>query len=665
VVSWQVDISIGPVQGFVRDSRRTRDLWGSSYLLSFLAAHAMVGAADAGGQVAAGDDPMYASARAVRDGTTVAQPPAIGTVPNHFQVVVDGDPKAVAGAAQDALQHAWQRVCDAVRGRFVEPLEGHGDGTGDIWHRQVGSFWQVVWVAGEDGGGSLLARRKQWRSHYPPEEPGDKCTVMHTFQELSGYTRAAGRDARDSQDAFWAHLRGTRDVGLLDLREDERLCAIALVKRLFPAVAEAALGWPLEVGRWPSTLWVGGLPWLREVQEVAPAVADRYAAAVKRLAEGAVRNLDGPAAALAPPGELARRDANYLHRGFVADRRLCPLPQGNDRDRAELRELISRLYDTESGDGVRRKRVGSPPVYYALLVADGDKVGEVVTSYDRECVGRALADFAGGADRQDGVEAVVHEHSGVTVYAGGDDVLAISPVRDALRCAAALAERYRAAFRSVLGDVDRLPTLSAAVVFGHVRMPLVTVLTESKRLLEEVAKERNNRDSLAVAVVKPGGIHCEWVSHWARPGPDGLVGSAVAQLEDMVKQFRKAGPGSGFSSSLLHRARESISLLCGDPRWRPGVPQDLPHDLDARAYLRADIYHSLATRDRVEHEDGEDDRLTWKANELTDLVWSLLRHSADAGGSPPSGAPGREQVSLDPLLLARFLADEGREEEHL
>ena len=32
----RLDISIGPVQGFVSQSRRTRDLWGSSYLLSFL-----------------------------------------------------------------------------------------------------------------------------------------------------------------------------------------------------------------------------------------------------------------------------------------------------------------------------------------------------------------------------------------------------------------------------------------------------------------------------------------------------------------------------------------------------------------------------------------------------------------------------------------------------
>ena len=44
IVTTRLDISVGPVQGFVSQSRRTRDLWGSSYLLSFLSAHAMRGA---------------------------------------------------------------------------------------------------------------------------------------------------------------------------------------------------------------------------------------------------------------------------------------------------------------------------------------------------------------------------------------------------------------------------------------------------------------------------------------------------------------------------------------------------------------------------------------------------------------------------------------------
>ena len=48
----RLDVSIGPVQAFVSQSRRTRDLWGSSFLLAFLTAHAMRGAEQAGGRIA-------------------------------------------------------------------------------------------------------------------------------------------------------------------------------------------------------------------------------------------------------------------------------------------------------------------------------------------------------------------------------------------------------------------------------------------------------------------------------------------------------------------------------------------------------------------------------------------------------------------------------------
>ena len=106
----RLDVSIGPVQGFVSQSRRTRDLWGSSYLLAFLSAHAMRGADEARGEIVQPvieGDPLY---RWVR-GRGAGDPPRIGTVPNHFVVTVRGDARPVAEAAASAMQDAWRRVC--------------------------------------------------------------------------------------------------------------------------------------------------------------------------------------------------------------------------------------------------------------------------------------------------------------------------------------------------------------------------------------------------------------------------------------------------------------------------------------------------------------------------------------------------------------------------
>lgn len=54
--------TFGPVQGFVAHARRTRDLWGGSSLLSYLAGHAMVTVAENDGGIlipAVGNDPLF------------------------------------------------------------------------------------------------------------------------------------------------------------------------------------------------------------------------------------------------------------------------------------------------------------------------------------------------------------------------------------------------------------------------------------------------------------------------------------------------------------------------------------------------------------------------------------------------------------------------------
>ena len=69
---------------------------------------------------------------------------------------------------------------------------------------------------------------------------------------LSFRVRAESRASREQQDEFWKRVRGP--LGALDLEDNERLCAIALVKRLFPRVAPEALGWEVDTSHWPSTV---------------------------------------------------------------------------------------------------------------------------------------------------------------------------------------------------------------------------------------------------------------------------------------------------------------------------------------------------------------------------------------------------------------------------
>ena len=484
-MTMRLDVSIGPVQGFVAQSRRTRDLWGSSYLLAFLSAHAMRGADAAGAPISqpvVGDDPLYRWVCGHRDGAA----PPVGSLPNHFVVSVDGDPAAVANAAIEAFQDAWRQVCNAVWKQFVEPASDIGNGTKQIWNRQVDNFWEITWTAGElNAEGGLLARRKHWRSHCPPGEPGDKCAVMHDLQELSGHVRSESSASRREQDRFWHRVRASQSLGLLDLRHHERLherlCAIALVKRLFPRVAREALGWNVETSHWPSTVYVGAVPWITRVINAVPRQARAYADTVRRNATGVFHEQQPPFAGLKnvpEAGDFTKLDANYFHL--------------NENVAAGAREQLGRalkdLYDAKDAAG---QPLGAPASFYALLLADGDRLGRLVGEAGGEDVSRALATFTGE------VRKVVCRHDGSPSMQAATTCWRCSPSRR--RCHA------RNRWRSATGRRSRTEPVRRCrppVTFAHVRLPLAGVIAEAHRLLDDVAKDGNGRDSLAAARVE-------------------------------------------------------------------------------------------------------------------------------------------------------------------
>ena len=86
----------------------------------------------------------------------------------------------------------------------------------------------------------------------------------------------------------------------------------------------------------------------------------------------------------------------------------------------------------------------TPSPFYAILLMDGDSLGELLRKS-----GSAVSDALDRFTRQ--VPDIVDRHNGFLIYAGGDDVLALLPLEDALACAAAVRQCYLDAFRPRLG----------------------------------------------------------------------------------------------------------------------------------------------------------------------------------------------------------------------
>ncbi|UYN93741.1 MAG: type III-B CRISPR-associated protein Cas10/Cmr2 [Enhydrobacter sp.] len=550
--------SLGPVQAFIAQARRTRDLWAGSFLLSWLAGHAMAAVrAKAGWDIAfpdvAGD--ALISAIEKNDGE-----PLLATLPNQFKAVGPDngfDPDAVVAA----VRAAWLRVAQEVYEQFVKPVEVLGNGTADVWHAQVQQFWEINWVLGPADGseGGWLEARKNWRSHRPPDQGGEHCTLMGDWQELSGWSRIG---KRAENNGFWDALRrGDR----LDLRDGERLCALALIKRLFPrlerARLERAIRWvpggdPMMTVNWPSTGHVAAARWLaaaarrKEAVDACDALAAKIDGNLSNRHFGEqnsrVRCVAAAAAAFAGGGHsFAALDSSFLRLDDLMNPRTLPLlDRGGDplevdadrEQRATLRGLHRAIGEaagrsTRAGGGPLAKE---PPSYYALLLMDGDRVGPLLDGERDADVSRALADFTRAVTRHFGLEeGHPAATDGVAIYAGGDDVLALLAVEAAIGTASALADAYRDAFRArgVQAPGGGVPDISAAIVFADHHEPFRDVLALAHKLLDGTAKEANGRASLAIGVQRPSGLAATWVGKWRLPGarpPEVLAAQAAS-----------------------------------------------------------------------------------------------------------------------------------------
>jgi CRISPR-associated protein Cmr2 len=381
----------------------------------------------------------------------------------------------------------------------------HGKDTESIWNRQVRRFWEIAWVIGTDG--DLLGRRKNWRSFVPTVEPGDKCFLNPHLQELSGYLQI-DKEEREAQDAFWAALR--KKTGEYDLAENERLSAIALIKRLFPRVAEEAVGWSWleEAIYFPSNTYLAALPWIQQAVKKAPEEAARFARQVLVLD----RQLENRQGRRFFQGEECREFVNlegpvYFRNGLENLLRDLTEPPSPEQTKA-----VKQAYDE------LKEKAGEPSPYYAVLIMDGDRLGALLQSreVDGGQLSEALALFSGDLGE------LVRKRDGALVYAGGDDVLAMVSVETVLDLAIQLRERYVDSFKRVLGETrfanlekKRVrPSISAAVVLAHYYTPLQGVVRYAHELLDGHAKEKSGRDSIAIGVWKRSGPDLVWSAPW-------------------------------------------------------------------------------------------------------------------------------------------------------
>ena len=641
--------TLGPVQGFVAQARRTRDFWAGSFLLSWLAAVAIKSVQKQGGTIIFPEIKEDNNFLAYLEGDkSKGKPPQQGSIPNRFKAEIKDLENFNPELVTEAVIEAWSSLADDIWNKDIVDIKAIDSTSRHIWDRQIKNFWDMSWIVTDDiEDGSVLDQRKNWRSYIAPDEDGVKCSVMDGWQELSGI-ETPNRKAMEQQ--FWQPLRESGKTGIKsDLAEGEALCAIAFVKRRFSRyfkdfVHPMSQGWTLK--GWdipsavPSVSYMAAVHFLEaliknaEEKELKSFVKEahkltqeygEWSTSIACIDTALTKNKQKQIATL-----TSALDGNVFFE--------TALENSNIYDQDQAKEVISTLK-------ALRNSVNIDPVspFYAVLMMDGDSLGKQMSQRDNQkAITKGLAKFT------DKVASIVHKNNGFLIYAGGDDVLAILPLEDALICARELRQHYMDCFN----DYDDInTTLSGAIEYVHIKTPLTKILKDAHHLLDDIAKEKTGRDAIAIRVWKPGGLQIEWAQPW-ETALDGNEDN-LTHLEQLTKEFTGTEEKNPqFSSKFLYKIRERFDLLNpdqNDKEQKAIFNEQQAIDLMAMEYLNS------ATTNQPTMEEAKK------------IVKKLLTQCRPVKRELEESKSSRSKYSLSPIinpygaLLVRFLAHKGVE----
>lgn len=529
-------VALGPVQPFIAAARSLRDLRTGSALLSYLSFCAMRPVIDRLGKHNLISPSLYGNPWQ-RSGQGEETIPTSG-LPHRFLALVPwgeegAEAATLARACEAAAKDALVEIAAAVRGKIAERMDDFR-GWDALWDAQIDAMLHVRAVAvpldvdastlsrlgiptdADEGGGVgwiglvdlagrvLAARRSVLPVPVNPaaEATGTvaKCTLLGSWEQMG-------------DGVFWKVAPDRLRMGGVRMRPSERFCAQSLVKRFaFPAFPQITFGFEPKDVRFPDTATVAAAEWL----------------------EGA-----GP--------DLQR----YADRGEWSGQWLHWVRQDQDKDEARCPdEVWAQILEA------KRNSKNNPPSYYAILVADGDNMGQWLrgdkldqgrrmSPLHHMAISEALANFSVHA-----APAIVTNHKGWLIYSGGDDVLAVLPAARALSCALALRNAFRGTGgwyegRLALGDKAGL---SVGVAVVHHKEDLREAL-DAARTAEKKAKG-DGRDRLALTVRRRSGEHATSFLRWEN----------VPWMTALVEAFR-----DGASDRWAYRLRGMAGTLDGLP----------------------------------------------------------------------------------------------------
>ncbi len=602
MTQYVLTLSIGPVQGFIASARRSRDLWSGSWLLSEMAKAAAKSLFEAGAQMVfpfvdkATKDRLEPCDR-MDDNFSVGN-----KIQVQVDVVNDAAVRDLVAQAKAAAQSRFETIARQARQDLSAALRD------EIWQMQIKDYLEIqaAWARITEKGysdasqraASGLAARKATRDF-------TSTGASNAWDERFMLPKSSLDGARET--VLLEKANGDADLSdvarrKLGLSRSEQLDCAGIVKRLGGNSEQFT-----PVTRVAADAWLQGLP-----ENELSKLCDAYEPLIALNLATRVRGNQGIYADFP-------FDAQLLYRN-----RLDAALSDNKNSADALRKLLDILKPIW-------KDHGEPCSYWAMLLADGDRMGELLdrakTIEEHQAITEALSTFA------ESVPAKMRDFRAQCVYAGGDDVLGFVALDKAVDCADALRQAFSACLKKV-SDVlkaEKTPTLSVGLAICHITTPLGNVRRLAKHA-EKVAKGDNypadqQRNGLGITLSVRSGSDSDWRVQWSDE-------AGLAAFKKWQNWYQK----KEISSRIAYDSRDIF------------MRTDFPKSVDLSFELHQNIRQAEFTRmlDRARNMSG---------GELKDDVKKELKARLDALqrqlGSEHTGALN---IFATELIIARWLA---------
>ncbi|WP_299458260.1 type III-B CRISPR-associated protein Cas10/Cmr2 [uncultured Microscilla sp.] len=478
--------TIGPVQSFIAQARKTRDLYAGSTLLSELTKVAI--------EVVGAQNVVFPYVK-TQQGLDDAQ-----SLPNRFiaWLTLDQDTcQAFGTGVAQAVREAFRQKANEALGNRTKPLG---------FDEQIAQHLQIHWVVQrlpkdgyaqgfkdiEENLGIAKNLRTFAQYDYAKQlgEQGRKCS-------LDGERNAVffGKGTNPRYLNRWNPGAKTLPPNIVDANEG--LSAVSFLKRFYKQEAG-------HFEKFPSTAKVALLESLRQA---TPEVVEEYSKFFGLL-EGKQVN-------------IGKNDdwTSFGHQFFFEENLtskqvLCADQLAN----ARLQHQKVAADFTQKGLTFQK--------YYAVLMFDVDQMGSWLSGDKLKSTyqGEKLLDFHKAFSQlllqyaADTRQVLCPEHhNGQVAYAGGDDFLGFINLSHLFEVVQELRdlflEKVSTPVQDQYAESGELLHFSAGIVLAHYKAPFAEVL-KKVRQMETLAKEKGDRNAFAIAAMRHSGEVQEAVFKW-------------------------------------------------------------------------------------------------------------------------------------------------------